>query len=381
MFKADGFIFLAGNSSITARARRSLLKNRLGWYPVADMPSCLKCGAELTVNEEGVAPVLCDRCAGAATGRARRSMAMGGSPVTLLLIAICVVAFPLEFIPGVDLRSWGVNWGPLTLSGEYWRLFTAGFLHGNILHIALNMWCLWSLGQLSERLFGKWQTFLIYVLTGVGGALLSIAYDPNRSELGASGAIFGLVGAVLAGVRFGDLRISAGEKRAIFSSVVSFAVINFALGASNIGMFANVDNMCHLGGFVSGLLVGLPLGAFARKNQLLQLGTFVVTGVVLLVAGQELVQNHGADAQRKAAVYAWSKRDYGKAARLLEKYSASRPQDDIALVMLGEAYANNNETEKAVAAFERALKINPNSIPAKQDLEELRGNPPTDKDK
>src|SRR5207302_1934641 len=124
------------------------------------MPNCLKCGTALAVNEEGVAPVLCDRCAGVATGRARRSMAMG------------------------------------------------------------------SLGRLSERLFGKWQTFAIYMITGVGGALLSVAYDHQRSELGASGAIFGLVGAVLAGVKFGNLDISAGEKKAIFSSVVFFAIFN-----------------------------------------------------------------------------------------------------------------------------------------------------------
>ena len=58
-----------------------------------------------------------------------------------------------------------------TAPGWTWRLFTAGFLHGGIIHIAVNMWCLWSLGHLSERLFGKWQTFIIYMLTGVGGAL------------------------------------------------------------------------------------------------------------------------------------------------------------------------------------------------------------------
>jgi len=194
------------------------------------MPSCLKCGTALAVNEEGVAPVLCDRCAGVATGRARRSMAMGGLatyPATTLLMAISIIAYIVDFVPGIDLKSLGVNSGPLTLSGEYWRLFTAGFLHANILHIGLNMWCLWSLGRLSERLFGKWQTIAIYMVTGVGGALLSIAYDHQRSELGASGAIFGLVGAVLAGVKFGNLEIPEGEKRAIFSSVVFFCHFQF----------------------------------------------------------------------------------------------------------------------------------------------------------
>lgn len=309
-------------------------------------------------------------------------MALGTAPVTTLLIAVNVVVFMLQMVPSLGVTAWGVNYGPFTLSGQYWRLFTPAFLHGGIFHIALNMWCLWSLGRLSERLFGKWQTFAIYMVTGVGGALLSIASNPNHAELGASGAVFGIVGAVMAGVKFGDLNISAGEKRAIFSSAVSFAVLNFILGFSQIGsgiFGSKIDNMCHLGGFVTGLLVGLPLGAFARRHQLLQLATVVVTGLVLFAGGHELVQIHGPDAQRQVAIMAWSQRDYAEAAHLLEKYTASRPDDEAGFVMLGEAYANNNEMDKAIAALEQALKINPNSTRAKEDLAELRNTVPEKK--
>jgi len=340
------------------------------------MPSCLKCGAPLAVNEEGVAPVLCDRCAGVATGKARRSMAISGLgryPVTAGLVAINVIAFVLQQVPGLDLTFWGMNIGPLTLTGQYWRLFTAGFLHGGIIHIALNMWCLLSLGRLSERLFGKWQTFAIYMLTGVGGALLSIAYDPMRNELGASGAIFGIVGAVMAGVKYGDLNISTGEKRAIFSSVVSFAVLNFVLGMSNA--FGNIDNMCHLGGFVSGLLVGLPLGAFARRHQLLQLATVAVTGLVLFAAGRELVQTHSASAQKGIAKLAERQGDFRTAAQYMEAYAKGNPQDDQALLDLGKYYVLMNERDNAVNAFQRALKANPSSELAKEALESL-GAPP-----
>jgi membrane associated rhomboid family serine protease len=246
-------------------------------------------------------------------------------------------------------------------------LFTAGFLHANIFHIGLNMWCLWSLGRLSERLFGKWQTFAIYMVTGVGGALLSVAYDHQRSELGASGAIFGLVGAVLAGVKFGNLSISAGEKKAIFSSVIFFAIFNFMFG-----MYGNTDNMCHLGGFLTGLLVGLPLGAFARHNKLLQVGTLVITSMVVAAGATELVQQEGPAAKKTAAAIAWHQRNYPKAVHLLEQYTVAKPQDDDGLVFLGEAYLNSNEPEKAIGAFEQALRVNPNSEDAKQALEELR---------
>lgn len=342
------------------------------------MPRCLKCGAELAVNEEGVAPVLCDRCAGVATGKARRSMSMGGLgtyPVTTLLLAINVIAYILQQIPGLYITGLGVNAGPLTLSGQYWRLFTAGFLHANIFHIGMNMWCLWSLGRLSERLFGKWQTFMIYMLTGVGGALLSIANKPDHAELGASGAVFGIVGAVIAGVRFGDLNISHGEKRAIFSSALSFAVLNFILGAT----LANVDNMCHLGGFITGLLVGLPLGAFARKNAALQMGTLLVTASVLFAGGRELVQTHGPAAARTMAGLAAQHGDFLAQADYLERYARSNPGDDRALIDLGEAYINAGLLQKAQDAFQRALTANPDSRLAKQYLQELKGNSPPEK--
>src|SRR5213076_827332 len=162
------------------------------------MPSCLKCGTALAVNEEGVAPVLCDRCAGVATGRARRTMAtgtLGDFPATTALLAINLTIFVgmvvtgagfLDFDPRAT-ANWGGNVGPWTLNGDWWRLVTAGFVHGGFITMLFIMWCLLSLGRLSERLFGKWQTFAIYIVTGVGGALLSIAQNPRHQEVGASG--------------------------------------------------------------------------------------------------------------------------------------------------------------------------------------------------
>jgi membrane associated rhomboid family serine protease len=338
------------------------------------MPSCLKCGDALTINDEGVAPVLCDRCAGVATGRARRSMNMGvlyKSPATTVLLAINILVYILQQVPGLYVTFWGENIGPLTLSGQYWRLFTAGFLHADIFHIGMNMWCLWSLGRLSERLFGKWQTFLIYMLTGVGGAMLSIAYDHSRAELGASGAVFGIVGAVIAGVKFGDLDISSGERRAILSSAISFAVLNFVLSLPSVGMFANIDNMCHLGGFVTGLLLGLPLGAFSR-NRVMQLATIVVTSIVLAAAGRELIQTNGPAAQKAVARIAYQNGNYIWASELLEKYIVSNPNDEEALLNLGNAYLATGHQDRAIVAFQLALKVDPASTDAKEALEELK---------
>jgi rhomboid protease GluP len=303
-------------------------------------------------------------------------MAMGGlllAPATATLMAIniavyigMVVTGGFQF-SGEQLIRWGGNYGPLTISGEYWRLMTAGFVHGSIAHIGINMWCLYSLGRLSEQLFGKWQTFMIYMLTGVGGALLSVTYDPGRLSVGASGAVFGIAGAVVAGLKFGDLEIPEGQRRATLSSVVMFAIISFSLGG-----IGRTDNMCHLGGFITGLMLGLPLGAFARKSGSLQIAILVITAAVLAVGYRELEQTKGPDAQKTAAVLAWQQKDYAKAARLLEKYTVARPEDADGLVFLGEAYANNHQPDKAIAALEQALRVNPNSEEAKQDLEQLR---------
>jgi rhomboid protease GluP len=349
------------------------------------MPQCLKCGTELTVNEEGVAPVLCDSCAGVATKRARRSLGAVGTvgqfPVTTALmaanLAVCVgMLFTGGFAPENTLR-WGANVGPLTVGGEYWRLVTAAFIHGSFLHIAFNMWCLWSLGRLSERLFGRWQTFVIYLLTGVGGNLLSIAYDPMRSSVGASGAIFGLAGALLAGLKFGDFAVSSAERKSTISSMIFFVVVNFALGMGTLGFGANTDNMAHLGGFVTGLLIGLPLGAFARTHKILQAGTLLVTILVLSAAGAELVKKDGARGFAIRVQWAIRQKDYPKAIRLLENYVASNPDDDVALVLLGGAYQDNLQSDKAIAAYEQALKLNPNMPDVAETLKELRANTPT----
>lgn len=352
------------------------------------MPSCLKCGAPLAVNEEGVAPVLCDRCAGAATGRARRTMSTGtlrDYPVTTALLAINLTVFVgmvvtgagfLEFDPRAALK-WGGNFGPWTLNGDWWRLVTAGFVHGGLIHLAFNMWCLLSLGQLSERLFGRFQTFFIYLLTGVGGALLSIAHNPRHLEVGASGAIFGIAGALLAGVKFGNLSISEGQKRSVISSMVFFVSVNFILGAGVLG--SNIDNFCHLGGFITGLLIGVPMGGFAQRHKVFQWATLLVTTVVLVFAYKELEQKYGIPEQLKQAQLALDHKDYPRAIQLLEQYTNSDPNNDAVWNTLGDLYASTNQRDKAITAFQRALKANPDSQAAKEALAELNGASPQQK--
>ena len=349
------------------------------------MPQCLKCGAELPVNEEGMAPVLCDRCAGVATRRARVGMSTSTFrefPATTVLVAINVAVFIGMVVTGGSLMGfspqqsilWGANYGPRTLSGDYWRLVTAGFVHGSLIHIGFNMWCLWSLGQLSEKLFGSWITFAVYLLTGVGGALLSVGWNPGRLEVGASGAIFGIAGAILAGIKFGNVSISAWQKRQIFSSLIMFVVFNLF-----IGLAPGIDNMCHLGGFVSGLIFGVPLAsAAASGKKSFEWATIVIAALVMAGIGARVVDSKGFN-QLKAAEDKANSGDIPGAIAMLERTTKSHPGNADAYVMLGAAYERNGETDKAIAAYQRALQLEPGYAPLKSHLDRLQDKTPEEK--
>jgi rhomboid protease GluP len=307
-------------------------------------------------------------------------------PVTTVLVAINVVVFvamvltsdsffeALEY--GGDAVRWGGNYGPLTLSGDYWRLVTACFIHGGIVHVALNMWCLWSLGRLSERYFGRWSTVAIYLLTGVGGNLLSLAYEPTRFTVGASGAIFGIAGAIIAGLKFGNLSIREGERRAVISSVITFSLINFGLGLGYVGFGAHTDNMAHLGGFISGLLIGVPLATSLTRsagvNRAIRVATLLVTTALFTAAGAELA-NSGAPEVR--LMRALRNKDYAAAIKILEKKAAGNPNDVQTQLMLGDAYLEDHQTEKAIVAYKKALELDPSLSEVQDILRDLQQNP------
>src|SRR5947209_143259 len=331
------------------------------------MPSCLKCGTELPVNEEGLAPVLCDRCAGVATSRARQRMNAVGTmrdyPAMAALVAINLSVFiamiinggsPMGFSPDVLIR-WGANWGPATMSGDYWRLITAGFVHGSIIHLVFNMWCLWSLCQLAGRLFGSLSSMGICLLTGVAGALLSIAWNHGRLEVGASGAIFGIAGAILSGIKFGNVSVGPVQRRQIFSSMIFFVIFNLTLGLG-----PGIDNMCHLGGLVSGMIFGVPLAtAMSSGKKSFEWATILLAGCILAALGHQLITAH-ADESRKVLIgQALHNGDYSNAARLLERLTAENPNDAKAQAALGYVYEMSHQNDKAITAYKRVLELNP----------------------
>jgi membrane associated rhomboid family serine protease len=183
--------------------------------------------------------------------------------VTPVVVGLNVVVFAAmafatkrlgQFTPQ-ELLNWGANFGPLTVNGQWWRLFTALFVHFSLLHVLLNMWALWNVGSLTERLFGRGTLLFLYVAAGVLASLTSIAWDPSHSSVGASGAIFGVFGAFLAFLSRQRHQIPASIVRKHWISTSAFVLFNLVSGAIQAG----IDNAAHVGGLLSGFALGFIL--------------------------------------------------------------------------------------------------------------------------
>jgi rhomboid protease GluP len=184
-------------------------------------------------------------------------------PVTTPLVGINVAVFAAMVLTGVSavapttqqLLKWGANWGPFSLGPQPWRMLTSNYVHGGIIHIALNMWCLWNLGYLAERIFDRWTYLFTYTACGLAGSLASLWLHPRVVGVGASGAIFGMAGASIAALYLGRLPIPKQALRGTLKSLVAFAGYNLFFGA----VVPGIDNSAHIGGLVTGLALGALL--------------------------------------------------------------------------------------------------------------------------
>lgn len=201
--------------------------------------------------------------------------------VSKTLIAINAIAFVLQYAVGDELRFrfWLIG-GPAfdptlgeavgVADGEYYRLFTAAFLHGGIIHLLLNMYALFLFGPALEAALGRVRFLALYVVSALGGSALSYAFSPpNQPSLGASGAVFGLLGAYLVVSR----RLGRDS-----SGVLIMLAINFVYGF----IVPRIDWRAHLGGLVAGALVALAM-AYAPKDRRTLVQVAGVGGTLLLV--------------------------------------------------------------------------------------------------
>jgi rhomboid protease GluP len=188
----------------------------------------------------------------------------GNPVVTWALIGINVLLFISPAIADVhwlwkptaqQLLGWGANFGPLTLHGQWWRLVTCCFLHLGVIHIAMNMFILLQAGSFAEALFGRVRYLALYLLAGIGGSLASAFRQPPIVSVGASGAIFGVYGAILGFLLMQRREVNPEAAGKIAKGAGIFLFYNLAYSLAN----PTVDLSAHLGGLAAGFLVGVPL--------------------------------------------------------------------------------------------------------------------------
>jgi rhomboid protease GluP len=180
-----------------------------------------------------------------------------GYTITPLLIDLNIILFLLMVISGVNafapdtesLISWGANLRPLTTGGEWWRLLTNCFLHIGVFHLLMNMFALVYIGILLEPYLGKARFATAYLLTGIAASVCSLWWHDITISAGASGAIFGMYGVFLAMLTTN--LIDKASRKSLLYSIGIFVIYNLANG-----MKGGIDNAAHIGGLVSGLVIG-----------------------------------------------------------------------------------------------------------------------------
>ena len=211
------------------------------------------------------------------------------TPVTVGLVAINTLVFLVTVFAGAEWIvprgnvqvAWGSNFGPFTTDGEWWRLLTSLFIHFGVIHLAFNMWALATFGPLTERLYGSVNYLLIYLIAGVTGSLASISWRPDINSAGASGAIFGILGALLAAHLRNKKTMPSSVLQPLRTSTLVFVGYALLNGFTTTG----IDVAAHLGGLTAGFLIGLvaarPItggGSYTRTDlrRLLQMASLAV---------------------------------------------------------------------------------------------------------
>ena len=196
--------------------------------------------------------------------------------ITFSLITLCVILYVIPIL--FNVYNTEINYfalyGPFVKAGGYYRLLTCAFLHGNIFHLLCNCYALFVIGSQLESFVGKFKFLLIYLFSAVCGSLMSMLFLQNGVSLGASGAIFGLMGSL---VYFGyHYRVYLGN--IIRSQIIPLIVLNLALGF----MLNGVDNFAHIGGLIGGTLITIGLGIKYKSSTFEKVNGLIISAIYIL---------------------------------------------------------------------------------------------------
>jgi membrane associated rhomboid family serine protease len=247
--------------------------------------SCSECGRPICAECMTPAPVgqRCPEHSGRPQGArrisagVRRSAFEGtGALVTKTLLAVNVFIYVITAAQGAGLNSPGGSlfndwllYGPAVANGDWWRLITSAFLHGSLLHIAFNMYFLWFVGSAVEGALGRGRFLLVYFVSGLAGSAGALVYTPDKPTVGASGALFGILGAALILERQRNYVLGGSALGLIvINLILSFALSNISIGG-------------HVGGLIGGVLCTLVLSRFGRGHAAYsRIGLWGIAGVL-----------------------------------------------------------------------------------------------------
>ena len=271
--------------------------------------------------------------------------------VTWLLLAVNIGVWLLMQLAGGSTNSdvllrFGAMFGPLIAAGEYWRMFTAMFLHVGVLHLFFNCFGLLIFGRLVEGVYGNLRFSLIYVLAGLSGSALSYMFNKTAIAAGASGAIFGILGALAAYLLVHRSALGDMGRRNL-TSLAMIAALNLGIGL----IIPNIDNWAHLGGLVGGFLMGLAL---APRYRYFILGTSL--GTERRIVGKMPLRARWLAVPAFAAALA--------ALVWFGGLNLSDAEQSQLLVVRAEQSLQNDEPEAALQHVESAIELDPRSGPA-----------------
>lgn len=305
---------------------------------------------------------------------------------TLGLVVLNAAVFALMVLRGVslmepsgeDLLRFGADYGPLTTSGQWWRILTSTFVHIGLFHLLLNMWGLWQGGQLAERFYGHGAYLALYLASGIGGSLTSLAWSPTIVSAGASGAIFGVYGALLAVVALHRREIPTAIFQDLTKSTIAVVGYNVFYGLVTPG----IDNAAHLGGLATGFVVGICLRcpmpelgsdrpastepvALARsglRTRLVRLAPVVVGLALAAFAAKHRVEAVPAvrsDRHFDLALEAWGKNERDRAMEQLDAALALQPDDPRSWSLRGDLVWAGGDRSGASECYRKAIALAP----------------------
>jgi membrane associated rhomboid family serine protease len=232
--------------------------------------SCSSCGRPICTDCMTSAAVgfRCPECAGTGSGASAAVRRLPGvrsdtAIATMVLVGLSVLVYLVEIaqgggalsVSGADIiYDWGL-FGPAVADGEYYRIVTAGFLHGSLIHLGFNMYLLWILGGALERYAGTARMLAIYFSSLLWGSALVLVITPNDLTIGASGAVFGLMAAMLLLERQRGIAL-------LGSSVGALLLINLLLTFT----ISNISIGGHIGGLLGGAAAGFILSGYGRGH-------------------------------------------------------------------------------------------------------------------